>query len=39
MNQLAKLKEQKIIRIADKDGWDVAREYKDDLVTGNYEDS
>lgn len=36
---ISKVKEQKIIRIADKYGWYVAREYKDDLATGNYEDS
>lgn len=36
---ISKVKEQKIIRIADKYGWDVARAYKDDPVTGNYEDS
>lgn len=36
---ISKIKEQKIIRIADKYDWDVAREYKDDPTTGNSEDS
>lgn len=40
VESISKIKEQqKVIRIADKYGWDVAREYKDDPITDNSEDS
>ncbi|XP_062581176.1 uncharacterized protein LOC134242979 [Saccostrea cucullata] len=39
-DSVSKIKEQKkVIRIADKYGWDVAREYKDDPITDNSEDN
>lgn len=39
-NSVLRIKEQKkVIRIADKYGWDVAKEFKDDLITENSEES
>lgn len=39
-NSVLRIKEQKkVIRIADKYGWDVAKEFKDDPITENSEES
>lgn len=39
-NSVLRIKEQKkVVRIADKYGWDVAKEFKDDPITENSEES